>query len=215
MRSQRWRVWWWGGVTGVMLVLAVMFWVATGAAFWGFEGKQIRRTNHQIPASFSGRLLLGSRGSVILSLVEFSIPANASSQTVFERTWRWHDPTGGAAGAFVLYDRRTFPKVSGQRLELNLWTLAGWSLQYPTPFFGHPREPTEQAVWSLHVPMWMVALFLTAVTLWPFFRWRRARRYLALGPFACPKCGYDLRASPDRCPECGTPSKLSPASRPL
>jgi hypothetical protein len=31
---------------------------------------------------------------------------------------------------------------------------------------------------------------------------RRQRKRTASG--RCPKCGYDLRATPDRCPECGT-----------
>ena len=35
------------------------------------------------------------------------------------------------------------------------------------------------------------------------FRYRTAMRRIGSG--ACPKCGYDLRASKGRCPECGTP----------
>jgi hypothetical protein len=49
-------------------------------------------------------------------------------------------------------------------------------------------------------PHWAVAAFLLAVPLW-----RLAHRMFRRRPCAgsCPKCGYDLRATPARCPECG------------
>jgi hypothetical protein len=47
------------------------------------------------------------------------------------------------------------------------------------------------------VPNWFLA-YITALL--PIMRFLRRRRRL---PGLCPRCGYDLRASPERCPECG------------
>jgi hypothetical protein len=49
------------------------------------------------------------------------------------------------------------------------------------------------------------ALLIIGFVLLPALRatmWLRQRRRTRAG--CCPRCGYDLRATPDRCPECGT-----------
>ena len=60
------------------------------------------------------------------------------------------------------------------------------------------------------VPVWFL-LLLTAVApairTRAAYRNRRRRRRLRQG--CCPRCGYDLRASPDRCPECGGTAALA------
>ena len=56
---------------------------------------------------------------------------------------------------------------------------------------------------SAYVPA-AAALTAVAPAAWAWRRLRNRRR----GPAGlCPRCGYDLRATPGRCPECG----LSPA----
>ena len=53
------------------------------------------------------------------------------------------------------------------------------------------------------------AYWVVAVTMWPpmiwmvtLIFWRKEPK----GDRLCPRCGYDLRATPERCPECGTPA---------
>jgi hypothetical protein len=47
----------------------------------------------------------------------------------------------------------------------------------------------------------LFALTITMPAIWIIHR--RRHRYRANAGL-CPRCGYDLRATPDRCPECGT-----------
>jgi hypothetical protein len=85
-----------------------------------------------------------------------------------------------------------------QRLGFD-WMTTNWGV-------GVYNEQSQRLV----VPFWFL-LALTAIP--PIFLFHRAHTIRhRVGNSLCPRCGYDLRASPDRCPECGT-SPGPPARR--
>lgn len=69
-------------------------------------------------------------------------------------------------------------------------------------FNTDPAIPVETAQ-ELIFPYGLVVLLAAVLPCrWLLIRYRKAR--LAAGAKPCPRCGYDLRATPERCPECGT-----------
>jgi hypothetical protein len=67
---------------------------------------------------------------------------------------------------------------------------------------AYPLDSGEISYWSVvGVRYW--ALLLASGTCLLYSRIRLAA-FSERPPEACPKCGYDLRASPERCPECWT-----------
>jgi hypothetical protein len=105
-----------------------------------------------------------------------------SSQDFYTRLWE--SPRGPLAWVGVSYTKSGTgpPKVAEQ-----------W------PNWGYTRIAT--------VPHWMVVL---ATAILPAFQLRallRSRKRNRQG--LCPRCGYDLRATPERCPECGNLSAVA------
>jgi hypothetical protein len=70
---------------------------------------------------------------------------------------------------------------------------------------------SEGANWyGTSLPWWAIVILLLAL---PAARAvalasRAAQRRAAIRAGQCPKCGYDLRATPHRCPECGATPRV-------
>jgi hypothetical protein len=91
------------------------------------------------------------------------------------------------------------------------WSFLGFKyLDQTPPPFNAPRQPPAMPIvpWlnippfrAWVIPYWAVALLVGAVPgrkLFLTLRWVSRRRKRL-----CPRCGYDLRATPNLCPECG------------
>ena len=81
---------------------------------------------------------------------------------------------------------------------------------------GTPPGTPQSRVWSSIVVIpwtWPLAIAVPLPALLVSRAlWHRRRRRNRRARGQCPRCGYDLRATPGRCPECGTMAAPEPAS---
>lgn len=97
------------------------------------------------------------------------------------------------------------------------WSYVSWTNDRPQYVWGWYEFRTDGQL-KIAAPCWLLVL-ATGVpgATWMLTRWVH-RRYEASRRdgrgLVCPKCGYDLRATPERCPECGAvPSVTAPDAR--
>jgi hypothetical protein len=82
-------------------------------------------------------------------------------------------------------------------------TQPAWDLGSQRSYSGTPPAYSNLRDYRwVTCPHWIVVVATAAPPLVCLELWRVRRRRARAG--LCPKCGYDLRATPDRCPECGT-----------
>jgi hypothetical protein len=110
-------------------------------------------------------------------------------------------------GRPLMYERRApaYPdlKVKGTPPRLG-FKYDTFENSRPTP------SPRSNRGLEVVVPLWVILPWFAALPAWRGWRWWRRRRQYGAG--LCPRCGYDLRATPEQCPECGTAPTPTPGA---
>ena len=100
------------------------------------------------------------------------------------------------------WSKRLNPAYGGTLPGRSAWgagAVGGWSAPITGP------AGVEGRTWEVTLPLWPVAVLSAAPPLlWATRLVQRRRAQARLRRGQCPRCGYDLRATPGRCPECGT-----------
>jgi hypothetical protein len=134
---------------------------------------------------------------------------------LFARDSGLRPPTGGTDRVYGYFSWRHPLAPDRDRASLSTPSFNRWGFGFHVRrTVGQPKGFWRfggRALWIIYMPFWLA----TTITAVPPLIWcvRKLRRRTRERSGLCPKCGYDLRATPDRCPECGTPAQESRISQ--
>lgn len=145
-------------------------------------GVEMLRSNHQDCLLISGvggngSLMAGTRyGRFFFAVVNdgYPHPFDVRLESTPSRTDLWDDDLAGFPGV-----KRSGGSVIG--------------------FGGYAIDAFGVSARVVTIPLWFVMPVSGAAAVWLY----RISRRKEFGPGQCPRCGYDLRATPEKCPECG------------